>query len=63
MGTLSFWHILVVVVVVAVVFGHRRIPAFLGALGSLIGQIRNATKPKRHPPDDIIEGTYVRRDD
>jgi Sec-independent protein translocase protein TatA len=61
MGTLSFWHVLVVVLVVVVVFAHRQIPAMLGALGSLIGHFRK--KPARRQPDDVIEGTFVRRDD
>jgi Sec-independent protein translocase protein TatA len=63
MGTLSFWHVLVVVLVVVVVFAHRQIPAMLGALGSLIGHFRKSSKPKRRQPDDVIEGTFVRRDD
>jgi Sec-independent protein translocase protein TatA len=61
MGTLSFWHILVLVAVVILVFAHRQLPAALGTLGSIIGHFRK--KPARRPPDNIIEGTFERRDD
>lgn len=64
MGGISFWHILVVVVVVAAVFGHREIPALFGAIGRLVGAIRRAARPKPRPGDDMtIEGTFKRRDD
>ena len=65
MGTLSFWHILVVVVVVLAVFGHREIPALFGAIGRLVGLLRKTIRgPARRPADDkTIEGTFERRDD
>ncbi len=63
MGGLSFWHILVIVIVVLVVFGHRRIPAAFGALGRVIGHYRQTTRSARKQQDDIIEGTFKRRDD
>ena len=64
MGTLSFWHILVVVIVVVLVFAHRQLPAMLGALGRLIGHFRRAGKaPRPRPDDNVIEGTFHRRDD
>jgi TatA/E family protein of Tat protein translocase len=63
MGTLSFWHILVVVIVVVLFFAHRRLPAALGALGRTIGRFRKAGKAARREPDNVIEGTFERRDD
>jgi Sec-independent protein translocase protein TatA len=63
MGALSFWHILVVVIVVGLVFAHRQLPALLGALGRMIGHFRKAGNAARRPPDNVIEGTFERRDD
>jgi TatA/E family protein of Tat protein translocase len=63
MGGVSFWHILVVVVVVIAVFGHRHIPAAFGAVGSVIGQFRKNQRAAKREQDNVIEGTYVRRDD
>jgi Sec-independent protein translocase protein TatA len=67
MGTLSVWHILVIAVVVLAVFGHREIPALFGTAGRFIKAarrlLRAAKTPPSRPPGDVIEGTYVRRDD
>ncbi|GAA0560859.1 twin-arginine translocase TatA/TatE family subunit [Rhizomicrobium electricum] len=64
MGTLSFWHILVVAAVVVVVFAHRRLPAAMGALGALIGHWRRSAKgPRPRRDDGVIEGTFTRRDE
>lgn len=65
MGSLSFWHILVVAAVILAVFGHREIPALFGAIGRLVGLARKSFRSgKRQRPDDnVIEGTYTRRDD
>jgi Sec-independent protein translocase protein TatA len=60
MGGLSFWHVLVIAAVVVVVFWHRHIPDALGALGSAIGKRRNKAA---RPPDNVIDGTFTRRDD
>ncbi len=61
MGGLSFWHVLVIAVVVVVVFWHRHIPGALGALGTAIGKRRH--KAPRRAADNTIEGTFTRRDD
>ena len=61
MGGLSFWHLLVIAVVVVVVFWHSHIPGALGALGTAIGKRRRKTT--RRPPDNVIDGTFTRRDD
>lgn len=61
MGSLSFWHILVIAAVVVVVFWHRYIPRVLGTFGAAVGKIRRKTT--RRPPDNVIDGTFTRRDD
>jgi Sec-independent protein translocase protein TatA len=61
MGWLSFWHFVVLAAVLAVVIAHHKIPVAMGSLGATLRRFRRG---RRNPlPDNVIEGTFERRDE
>lgn len=56
MGTLSIWHWLIVLAIVVVIFGTRKLRTLGGDLGSAIRNFRGALKDesdtKSEPPSD-----------
>jgi len=54
---LSHWHIIVVVLVIVLLFGGKRIPQLMKGLGEGMKEFKNATKQNNDSDEKEIEGT------
>lgn len=51
-GSLGFWEILLILLVIAVLFGGKKLPELGKGLGVGIKNFKNALKGEEHPPKD-----------
>ena len=50
---LSIWHVLILLIVVALIFGRGRISGLMGGFGEGISKFRREPKPADQPPAPV----------
>ena len=62
MGSFSIWHWLIVLVIVLVIFGTKKLRNIGGDLGGAVKSFKEAVKEEEKAPPKIESGAAVRAD-